>query len=76
MEKEALIERLQTNKAKSKRFNFFGQDCHKELDDRISILKKDLSPDQAEEIYGFDCLDVFDVLHGDMDVEDILYPEL
>ncbi|PIB28892.1 hypothetical protein BFP77_08220 [Maribacter sp. 4U21] len=75
MTKEQIIARLKENKAKCKQFNFFGEDCHKELDNRILILEKDYSPEQAEDVFGVDSLDVFDVLFGEMDIDDILYPE-
>lgn len=76
MEKQALIDRLKENKSKCKQFNFFGEDCHQVLDEMIEILEKDLSPSQSEDLYDYDRQEVFDVLHGDMDIEDILYPEV
>lgn len=76
MKKEDLIKRLQENKKKCKKFNFFGENCHKELDIRIKILEDDISPQEAENIYGFDYVDIFDVLYGELDIDDILYPEV
>lgn len=76
MKKQDLIKRLKENKQKCKRFNFFGEDCHEKIDDMIDVLENDMSPYEAEESFGSDVLDVFDVLHDNMDIEDILYPEI
>ena len=65
MDKKQIIERLKENKRKCRQYNFFGDDCHKQLDEMINILKYDLSPEQAEIQYSYDSLDVFDVLFLD-----------
>lgn len=76
MDRLDLIERLKINKQKSKQFNAFGEDCHAEIDKRIDVLENDLTRDEAEDKYDFDITDVYDVMDGEMDVEDILYPEV
>lgn len=77
MEKQDLIDRLKKNKEKSKQFNFFGDDCHLQLDRRIEVLEENLTRDEAVERFEDDDMnDIFDVLEGETEVDDILYPEI
>lgn len=76
MNKQEIIDRLKVNKEKSNQFNFFNEDCHEQIDNMISILEQDLDREEAEDQFGFEAAEVIAVLHGDIDIEDILYPEV
>lgn len=75
MKKKELIERLKHNKENCEQFNFFNEDCHKELDNMIEVLEKGMDWNEAEETYSDSVAEIVNALNGDIDVEDILYPE-
>ena len=75
------IERLTTNKEKSKKLSLLGVDNHKAIDTMICVIKNSLSKLEITALYGDDqdmyraALDALEFLNGQTTLNDLLIPE-
>lgn len=76
MKRPELIARLKLNKHRCNQYSAFNDDCHKVLDDAIEALENGLDQEEADDQYDSEIWEYFDVLSGNTEIEDILYPEV